>query len=213
MHSLLYQLKDKVALVIGCGGLGCYVVEQLARCGIYKLIVVDYDKFEESNINRQIYCTNNTLGLSKVQVAKDNISNFSNTLVVALHIKFNEKELLHYADEVDIIIDCVDNVKIRYEIEDFASRINVPLIHGAINGVVGQITTIMPNRKMFHKIYKNIDNEVLPTMAHIPALVASLQVAETIKVLNGLPTLEGNLLIIDTISSSFRKIDIKNEKI
>lgn len=209
MNPLIKGLLDKTVLVVGCGGLGCNVVEYLSRSQISRLIILDGDIFEPNNLNRQLYCNTKTLGRYKVMVASEKIAEFSDdTLPITIDENFPTQLLDRYNDYIDVIVDCLDNVESRLKLEEYATAIGVPLVHGAINGTTGQVTTVFPNDGTLAKLYSNMASETVETLAFVPSLVASLQAAEVIKVLNDKPTLRGELLLIDLMEATFNKVKI-----
>ena len=108
-------LKDKTVLVLGCGGVGGYVVEGLARSGIGNFILVDFDVVEESNINRQIIALTSTIGRLKVDVLKERILNISpNAKVITISEFIDENNFSSLFDySIDYFIDCCDTMKTK----------------------------------------------------------------------------------------------------
>lgn len=108
-------LKNKSILVLGCGGVGGYVVESLARCGVGRLIIVDKDVVDETNINRQIIALDSTLGKKKVDVFKDRLKDINSHLEVISIDKFinedNIIELFNY--DIDYFIDACDTISTK----------------------------------------------------------------------------------------------------
>lgn len=108
-------IKTKTVAVIGIGGVGCYVVETLIRSGITNIIIVDYDKFDITNINRQLYATISTINKEKVKVAKERILSINNNVkIVDINLKLNDDnidELFKY--KIDYIIDACDDIKLK----------------------------------------------------------------------------------------------------
>lgn len=108
----LNKLKNKSVLVLGCGGVGGYVVEALARSGIGTLILVDFDKVDESNINRQIIALDSTIGKLKVDVLEERIKDINNKCKVIKIAKFidteNVEKLFEY--QIDYLVDACDFV-------------------------------------------------------------------------------------------------------
>lgn len=208
MHPLSKSLLDKTVLVVGCGGLGCNVVEYLARSKIGRLIIVDGDIFEPDNVNRQLYCNVKSLGRYKANVAAEKIADFSETYTVVIDDYFPTKRLEKYENDIDIVVDCLDNVKSRLELERYTEKLGIPLVHGAINGTYGQIATIYPKDQIMAKIYKGEIPETQETMAYVPSLVASLQAAQVVNYLNGEETLRGEIIFIDLKGMTLNRVKI-----
>ncbi|HSQ88733.1 HesA/MoeB/ThiF family protein [Romboutsia sp.] len=207
------KLKDFKVCVIGCGGLGGYIIEMLSRIGIGYITVVDGDIFDESNLNRQLFSDENNLGLSKVQIAKKRTETVNHNIYINPVNKFlnnkNSKEILK---NHDIAIDALDNIKVRFVLQDTCKELNIPLIHGAISGWYGQVTTIFPGDDTLNYIYKNKETEIenkLGNPSFTPANIASIQVCEAIKVLlNKGEVLSKKLLLIDLLYNENTTIEI-----
>ena len=124
------KIQHAKVMVFGVGGVGGYVVEALVRSGITHLIVVDNDVVEESNINRQIIATQDTIGLAKVKVIKDRAlainPNIEVTAIQKFYLPSNSDEF-DFSD-VDYIVDCVDTVSAKISIISKAKELNIPVI-------------------------------------------------------------------------------------
>ena len=186
----LTLFRSRVA-VIGCGGLGGYVLEQLARLGVGTIVAVDPDVFEEHNLNRQLLATPETLGRAKVAAAKARIAEINPAVNVIPHrtayAPENGGELLQGAD---LVIDALDSISARLDLADSCAELGLPLVHGAIGGWYGQVTTQYPGDDTLQQIYRHWQEgkgveQQLGNPAFTPATVASIQVAEACKVLLG----------------------------
>lgn len=198
------SLRTAKVCVVGCGGLGGYIIEELARLGVGSITAVDGDVFQESNLNRQLFSTESRIGCSKAEAAAERIREV-NSEVQLRHVSSflteeNSREII--TDEYDAVIDALDNISSRRILEAGCSRCGVPLVHGAIAGWHGQVGIIMPGAGVFRRLYpegadKGVETET-GNPVFTPAVVASLQVAETVKLLLGKPgALINKLLIID----------------
>ena len=183
-------LQSKVA-IIGAGGLGGTVLELLARMGIGELIIADKDIMGDSNLNRQILSTETNLGQSKTEVAVKRVKEINSSIEIIGHSVFidsgNVKKIIEGAE---VVVDALDNLPSRFVLQKACRELNIPLVHGAIAGFSGQLITIFPQDKGLELIYgSNKDlpehgSEVrlgAPTVT--PALIASLEVQEVIKIL------------------------------
>ena len=208
------RLKGFKVCVVGCGGLGGYVIEHLGRIGICKITAVDGDVFEETNLNRQLLSDESVLGQSKAKAAEARMKKVNSDVEITAIDKYltgeNCKEI--FAGH-DIIIDALDNIPARIIIEQAAQELGIPLVHGAIAGWYGQVCVVMPGMPVFDKIYpegagKGVEN----TLGNLPftaAAVASVQASEAVKVLLGKgEPLSSRLLSIDLISNEFEKFEI-----
>lgn len=208
-------LSKKTVAVIGAGGLGGYLVEQMARLGIGKIIIVDNDVFEESNLNRQRFAREDNLGKSKAIEVKKAVGIINSQVEIISY-----KELLTFEngktilEEADLVLDGVDNVRTRLLMQNLCKDLNIPLVHGAIAGWYGQVSVVMPGDDTLSAIYTNPNGEgiekELGNPPFIPALVASYQVAEALKIiLNKGEILRKRILYIDTLSHSTTIIELK----
>ncbi len=124
------SLKDKTVLVLGLGGVGGYVVESLARCGIGNLILVDYDKVDITNINRQIIATYSNIGKLKTECFKERIADINKNCNVKLINTFYQEENkdILFNQEIDYIIDCCDSLDSKKILIEEAFKRNIPII-------------------------------------------------------------------------------------
>jgi molybdopterin/thiamine biosynthesis adenylyltransferase len=191
----LQLFRSKVA-VVGAGGLGGYILEQLARLGVGRIVSIDDDIFEENNLNRQLLSSPANLGRVKVEVAAERIREInpavSLTPVQAWFDKQSGGELLA---GTDCVVDAVDNVTARLELAEVCCRLKIPLVHGAIAGWYGHVATVLPGDDSLQTIYRHWQGgkgveQQLGNPSFTPAVAASLQVGEVCKLLLG----QGRLL-------------------
>jgi len=183
-------LQSRVA-IIGAGGLGGTVLELLTRMGIGELIIVDKDIIEDNNLNRQIVSKEINLGQSKTEVAVKRVKEINSSIDITGHSVFidsdNVKKIIKGAG---VVVDALDNLPSRFVLQRACQDLKIPLVHGAIAGFNGQLTTIFPEDKGLELIYGS-DRDLpehgsevtlgAPTIT--PALIASLEAQEVIKIL------------------------------
>lgn len=209
------NLASKKVCVIGCGGLGGYIVETLARIGVGNITVVDHDMFCESNLNRQLFSTEKNLGVSKAITAKERIGLVnSNVTVNAVTEPLSNDNAAAILAGHDVVADSLDNITARFILQEHCSRLGIPLVHGAIAGWYGQITTVMPGDDSLKLIYKDITSSEkeseLGNLAFTAAATASIQCGEIIKLLTGRgEILSKTLLRIDLSTNEFTKIKLR----
>ena len=208
-------LSNKRVCVVGCGGLGGYVIEMLARIGIGHLTVVDSDVFEKSNWNRQILSEEGNLGKSKALAARDRIQQINSEISLrAVEAFLDEKTGKEILENHDLVVDALDSLTSRLILGALCKELNLPLVHGAIAGWYGQVTSIFPGDDSLDKIYrrslsKGIEKN-LGNLSFTPALIAALQVSETVKILLGRgDLLRKQLLFVDLLNNEFVKIDME----
>jgi molybdopterin/thiamine biosynthesis adenylyltransferase len=203
-------LARSTILIAGVGGLGCTVAEGLTRAGIGKLILIDNDKVEISNLNRQILFDQNDLGKPKVIVAQQKLQAINPNLEVTIfqHDITNLKELTlpHFIG----IADCLDNFSARFELEKLLLP-NHFLVHGGVQNDFGQITTIKPEKTQTLKdIYPGVHIPVaVPIIPQNVLSIGSLMVQEIINNLFGKPQLLNKMLILELSDFSMFKMEIK----
>ena len=208
-------LAEKWIAVVGCGGLGGLVIEALARIGVGHLRVIDGDVFEESNLNRQLLCTEATLGREKALVAAERVNSINSEVqvepTVAFLVEDNASDLL---GGVDCVVDCLDNMEARFWMAHVCQNLGIPVVYGAIAGWFGQVCTVHPGDVSFVSIYgepfgesqhKKLGN--LPFTAYS---IASLQASEAIKVVLGKPgQIRNRLLMVDLLDGSVDDVELK----
>lgn len=124
------KLAKAKILVFGLGGVGSYVVEALARCGVGSLTLVDHDMVSETNINRQLYALRSTIGMSKVQVAKQRICDIDPDILVHTYETFYNEETSGMFDfeAFDYVVDAIDTVTSKLLIIQKAKEARIPVI-------------------------------------------------------------------------------------
>lgn len=124
------ELKKKTILIVGIGGVGGYVTEAMARCGIGHLILVDFDTVDISNINRQLVALHSTIGKKKVDVYKDRITDINPDCIIDIYdIFYNEdtKDVI-FNNKIDYVIDCCDSLPSKVLLIKECKNRNIPII-------------------------------------------------------------------------------------
>ena len=126
----LEELKKSKVIIYGIGGVGSFVCEALARAGIGNLILVDYDKIETTNLNRQIHALHSTIGEQKTEAMKNRILDINPKAKVETYnnkeTKEKEEELIN--ETINYVIDCVDTITTKLKLIETAKRKNIPII-------------------------------------------------------------------------------------
>ena len=207
-------LAQKRVLVVGCGGLGGYVIECLARIGVGYLRVVDGDVFDETNLNRQLLSSNMNLGRPKTLAAQQRVMAVNPLVEVeAFQTLLTDENAVPLLDGCDVAVDALDNVPTRLLLQQAAKTAGIPLVHGAVAGWIGQVCVVQPGQDLLNSLYPaSTDNQgeeqETGTLSFTAALTASWQAAETVKLLLGKPGLDREILELDLLNSSFVKIKL-----
>jgi molybdopterin-synthase adenylyltransferase len=211
------KIKKSKVLIIGMGGLGCPLLSYLASAGIYNIGIVDHDKVELSNLNRQILFNTADLGKYKVFQAKSKI----NKIYKAIKIRtFNQKVLTtnikNISKDYDIICDGTDNFNTRYLINDYCKKNKKILISAAISKFDGQLFKFNFKKEgpcfrcfMPEKPIQKNNCETEGIFSPVAGILGSLQANEVLKTILGLKDdLDNNFLIFNSLKMTLRKIKI-----
>ncbi|MDI6630906.1 MAG: HesA/MoeB/ThiF family protein [Bacillota bacterium] len=204
--------KAKVCIV-GCGGLGGYVVEMLARLGVGCLTVVDGDSFEESNLNRQILADTASLGRNKAITAQERVRAINPRVKVNAFSQYlsgdNSREILAGHD---LVIDALDDIDTRFLLQETAEELNTVVVHAAVESWYGQVCTIFPGDRSLDRIYPNQRSlkKNYTNNSFTPALIAAIQVSEALKVLIGRGNiLRKRVLYVDLLEQEYHFIELE----
>jgi len=217
LPSQLTLRRSRVA-VIGCGGLGGYVIEELARLGVGTLVAIDPDFFQEHNLNRQILSTQKSLGLAKVAVAAARVAEINPAVnLIAIPAAYTPEGAAEMLAGVAVVVDALDAIPIRLALARDCCTLGLPLVHGAIAGWYGQVTTQFPGDDNLERLYgrsgvaKGIEQQ-LGNPSFTPAIVASLETAEVCKLLLGAGTpLRSRNLFINLLDMSFEEVAFETQ--
>ncbi len=210
------KLKDGKVCVVGCGGLGGHIIQMLGRFGVLNITAVDGDVFDVSNLNRQVFSDEQVIGERKATVVQAKMKAINSEVVInPICEALTEKNAKQIVEGHNVVVDALDNVKTRKLLANVCKQLNVPFVYGAISGWLGQACTIMPeDYPVLDIIYPNENIKGIggnPSFS--PALVASIQVSEVIKILSGsgIP-LRNCLLTIDLLNNKYDIIKFERKK-
>lgn len=201
-------LRQKRILVVGCGGLGGHIIDQLARIGVGFLRVVDGDVFEASNLNRQLLSSVPLLGISKAKAAADHIARVNPDVTVeSVQTFLTEGNATEILAGCDIVMDALDNIPSRKLLSAACEQANIPYIYGAIQGWVAQAAISLPGDKLIDKLYpEEIEINDKSVLSFTPALCASMQTALCVKWLLGRSAETGTIYYFDLLNQEFETI-------
>lgn len=215
------RLLSASALIIGMGGLGSPVALYLAAAGVGRLVLVDDDSVDLSNLQRQIIHRDADIGRPKVDSAKDTLHALNpETRIDTLAHRLTGDELLDTLRNVDIVLDCSDNFETRFLVNEACFNTGTPLVSGAVIRMEGQLTVFDPTRAdspCYRCLYPNSDELGLRcsesgVLAPLPGVIGTLQATEALKVLLDLgESLVGRLQILDAMTMEWRTMRLRKD--
>jgi molybdopterin/thiamine biosynthesis adenylyltransferase/rhodanese-related sulfurtransferase len=214
------KLLDSRVLLIGAGGLGSPASLYLAAAGVGTLGIVDADIVDETNLQRQIVHSLDTLGSPKVDSAKRTIAALNPDVnVVTYRERLTSENIDRILDDGwDLIVDGADNFPTRYLVNDASIWHNIPVVHGSIYRFEGQVTVFKPHEGPCYRCLfpQPPPPELAPSCAEggvlgvLPGIIGSLQTNEAIKLAAGIgEPLVGRLLLFDALSTEFSDVKIE----
>lgn len=210
------KIKDASVLVIGAGGLGCAVLQYLCAADIGTLGIVDNDWIDLSNLPRQLLYNKDDVGKPKTLVAKEKLLSINPDVSINTYFdRLNKGNVLDIFSNYQVIVDCTDNFATRYLISDASVILNKPVVYGAANKFIGQVTVLN---------YQNGPTLrcICPTPPHplevpscsqtgvlgsLTGIIGAMQATEVLKIILGLENvLSGKYLVFDLATYSTQLI-------
>ena len=202
-------------LVAGCGGLGGVVVEILARAGVGTLTLVDGDVFSESNLNRQLLAKEDNFGRLKAEAAEARVKEINGHVNVwAVPHMLTEDNCQSLLAGVDLAIDALDSNLARAILYKGCKEAKVPVIHGALGGMIGQVGRYRPWEKTHFDVFEgslpDAGIEVAAgTPSFTPYVIGALEAAEAIKYLAEVEEIRwGTLTLVDLAIMSMETLEL-----
>lgn len=215
------RICASTALVVGLGGLGSPVAMYLAAAGVGRLILVDFDDVDLSNLQRQIAHVEARVGANKAESAAKTIAALSaSTQLEIIQSRLDERVAAEVFSRIDICIDCSDNFTTRFLLNRMSVQYGKPLVSGAAIRMEGQLTVFHPglaDSPCYRCLYDETGQEDLRCstngiLAPVVGVMGSLQAVETLKVLAGIPSAYvGQLLLWDALACEFRTMRIRKD--
>lgn len=207
------RIRKTKAAVVGLGALGQMAAQELVRAGFEELILVDGDCMDPGNLNRQLYADILTMGQPKTQVVCERLGDISPRLKITEHTEFlnpeNGERLLKGAD---LLLDCVDNIPTKQYLEKLAGALEIPLIHGAVEGWCGQAAVIFPGERLMEVLYQNKVEQETSALVMTVNVIASVQAAEALKIAAGREcALRQKIFCADLLNEEFQAIPVSYE--
>ncbi len=215
------RLRDGQALVVGAGGLGSPAAIYLAASGVGRITLVDDDVVDLTNLQRQILHGTPDIGMPKVASGTNALRRLNPEVeVVAVHARLSPEGLVERVAGVDVVLDCSDNFATRHAVNRASVAARVPLVSGAALRFDGQIATFDPRRRddattrgpCYACLFPESDEveetacSTMGVFAPLTGIVGAIQAAEAAKILIGLPSLSGRLLLLDARTMQWQTI-------
>lgn len=205
--------------VIGAGGLGSACLSYLAAAGVGTLGVVDNDRVELSNLQRQILHEQADIGRLKAESARDRLEELNPDVRIEIHpLRLTEANARDILEKYDIIADGCDNFETRFVVADACAALGKPLVSGAVQGWAGQVSTFKPYLGVPHPSYRCLVPELPPeaqtctqtgVLGPLCGVVGSMQAVEVIKEITGIgQSLSGTLLRYNALTAEFKRSQI-----
>jgi sulfur-carrier protein adenylyltransferase/sulfurtransferase len=212
------RLLESSVLVLGVGGLGSPVAMYLAGAGVGRLGLVDGDRVDLSNLQRQIIHPDDAIGRPKAEVAAERAAALNPDVEVIAHdLVLTRDNAMEVMRGYDLIVDGTDNFQTRYLANDAAYLLGKPLVHGSIFRFEGQVSAFAPGQGCYRCLYPEPPPPgLVPScsqagvLAALPGVIGTIQAVETIKLITGAGRpLVGRLLIHDALAMSFREMRLR----
>jgi len=210
------KLKKARVIIAGSGGLGSPISLYLAAAGLGTLRIIDNDKVELSNLNRQILHWDKDVGKFKTDSADKKLRQLNrNVSVETINITINEDNVSELVAGFDIIVDAMDNLPTRFLLNKSAVEHKIPCIHGAVSGFEGRAMTVIPGKSACLRcLYHTIPPiSKFPVLGATPGVIGCIQATEVIKYITGIGLLLTNrLLMYDGLNMKFTELQFARFK-
>jgi len=214
-------LLEKHVCLIGLGGLGCPIAYYLTSSGIGELTIIDYDRIDITNLQRQILFTSSDINKKKTEVAFEKLTQLNPTIKInKIDTQVNSTSNIIFKN-CDLIIDATDNFNTRTIINKISVDNKKPLIMGSASKMEGQVAVFrndLPNMPCYNCLYNDLDDENKTcldqgVLSSLTGIIGSIQATEAIKLLLQFgETLESKLLLIDVKYSNYRIVNLKQDQ-
>lgn len=206
------KLAGSHILVVGAGGLGSPVLYYLAAAGVGHIHIIDDDRVDITNLNRQYLHFEKDIGSLKVDSAKDKLLSFNSTLEITTSaVWLNDENAGSFLAGQELIISCADNFETRYLLNKACVRNNIAMVDGGVNGFCAYVLTVLPGvTPCYNCIYPKEpqSRETFGVLGAAAGVAGALMAIQAIKYLIGLR--EGlQFTYVDLLSFSFYAMDIK----
>ena len=215
------KISESRVLVVGAGGLGSPAALYLAAAGVGTLGIVDSDRVDLTNLQRQILHSTKDLGRLKTESAKEKLKALNPDVEIRpYNIRLNSENVMDVIKDYQIILDGSDNFATRYLLNDACYFTGKPLVHGSIFRFEGQVTVFKPGEGPCYRcLFPNPpppglipDCQEAGVLGVLPGVIGTAQAVETLKLILGVgETLVGRLLLYDALSMRFHEVAVKRD--
>jgi adenylyltransferase/sulfurtransferase len=214
------KLKASSVLVVGAGGLGCPVLQYLTAAGLGKIGIIEFDRVDETNLQRQVLYGSVDVGKLKSIIVRDRLDHLNSLVSLEIiNLRLDANNALKIIREFDIVIDATDNYETRYIINDSCVILNKPMVHGSIYKFEGQVSVFNYKGGPTYRCYNPFDRSKaernpkpsdVGLMGVLPGITGTYMANEVIKIITGAgDVLSGKVLIFNIKNNSFRTIVIR----
>jgi len=209
------KLKRARVFIAGAGGLGSPAAIYLTAAGVGMIRVVDHDRVELSNLNRQVLHWDEDVGKKKAASATEKLKKINHEVKIeAIEETITDANVFQLIAGFDVLVDAMDNLPIRYLLNKAAIEKNIPFFHGAVYGFEGRAMTILPGiTACLRCVYRgDLPKEKIPVIGVTPAVIGCIQATEVIKYIVGIgELLKNRLLIYDGLDMKFTAFKVKKD--
>jgi sulfur-carrier protein adenylyltransferase/sulfurtransferase len=218
------KLKNARVLVVGAGGLGCPVLMYLTAAGVGKIGIIDFDKVDETNLQRQVLFDVRDIGKQKASIAREKLVQQNPHIeILDVNLKLATANALYLFSDYDVIVDGTDNFSTRYLVNDACVLLGKTLVSGSVFKFQGQVSVFnyRGENENFGPTYRCLFPSPPPAgstpscseigvMGVLPGIIGTLMANETIKIITGVgEILSGKILLFDSLNINFQTIEIE----
>ncbi|MDX1922152.1 MAG: HesA/MoeB/ThiF family protein [Alphaproteobacteria bacterium] len=209
------------AAIVGMGGLGASAALYLAGAGVKQLILIDHDKVEESNLQRQVIYTESDIGELKVAASAKRLHALNSNVHIQMHnARLDEANAIKILEAADVVLDCTDNFATRFLLNDVCITLKKPLISASVQGFGGQLATFKSHLGNGHACYRCLFPETPPkgmvpscpeagVFGPIVGILGVMQAAEALKELAGIGSTQTCLFMLDSQNMAGKSITVE----
>ena len=208
------KLLDGSVLVVGAGGLGAPLLLYLAAAGIGHIGIVDFDRVDVSNLQRQVLFTTEDVGNLKAESALGRIKALNPDVdVVAYNFRFDAVNARKLVADYEVVLDATDDIGTKYLINDTCVENGTPFVHAAVNCYGGNVMTVVPGsaclRCVFPEAVKQKDSSEYGVFGAVPGIAGAVQAAEVVQLIAGVgEPLVNRMMSFDALAMKFNVMSV-----